>query len=97
MSEYVQCLIAAGWVDAGAVDDEYQQYLQRGKDFPEDWDGTYGQWKGWKDEYEELRTEFNEIEKFLGGSVWGSPPCAEKERAEYLCDEMARFEIWLRV
>jgi hypothetical protein len=31
MNDFVECMVAAGWIDAGDVDDQYQGYLTRYK------------------------------------------------------------------
>lgn len=88
MDEYVGMLVAAGWIDAGDIDDEYQQYIKRVQKAGGD-EMTYQGWKSDMDEWKALDAQFKQLEEKHGiGTVWDAAP----EETKRLCDAMAEIE-----
>lgn len=92
MSEYEQQLVTAGWVDAGSLDADYQEY-RRGFAYPELEDAflEYHQWVATKREWDKLDAEYE--------SKYGHLPSDDYDRyrgdADTLLKRMGECEFLL--
>lgn len=92
MSDYVECLVAAGIVQAGENDEDYQEYKSASTcpvDY-DDWQELTAEWNRLDDRYK------SEYEPFYDQYYDGPEMTATQEReAKRLIDEMVAIEIAL--
>jgi hypothetical protein len=95
MTEYVACMIAAGWITAGDVDDEYQAYLNTPPRYDDDDDCSYEGWQGMRREWQALNTEYESLNASHPDmwDTWNHPQRMEGER---LIKAMSDIEFHLR-
>lgn len=93
MNDYIECMIAAGWIDAGDVDDEFQAY-KRNAPFDLDVQG-YAGWLELKQRAAEVTAQYDaEIEPLLSALEPGrSLPYEQQQRQRELLAEMS-FLDW---
>lgn len=94
MSDYVQCLIAAGWISAGDVDEDYQQYLQSTPNTPDDETMDYDSWLSMRAGFDDLNDEFKQLER-EHPDLWDYG-CSANNEADRLLRAMVRYEVALR-
>lgn len=95
MDEYVEMMIAAGWISAGDVDDEYQAYLKSGSQHEFDDDASYEDWHRWRKEWNELNEQYKKLES-EHPELWDVYSHPHRHEAQRLLDNMVRLESYLR-
>ena len=95
MDEYVEMLVAAGWITSGDVDDEYQQYIKRGSQHEFDADGSYEDWQRWGKEWDELNEQYKKLEA-EHPDLWDGWTHPQRYEAQCLLDDMLRLENYRR-
>jgi hypothetical protein len=87
MDDYIQCLIAAGWVDAGIDDDEYNKYLDRVRSDPELEVMTYDNWCRVMAEVDAINRRWDqEVEPWFRSDPREMPPEVRKLETELIHD-----------
>ena len=85
--QYVECMIAAGWIDGGDVDEDYQSYLVQERHFGMRDILSYTKWKPLFDRLHILNAEYKAFE-----AKHGIPGVYDIPEAETLLDEMNDIE-----
>ena len=94
-SEHVEMLIAAGWIDAGAIDDDYQDYVRRA--LPLD-TMTYEEWLDTMREWDEINQQWErEIEPYYSPYKTIEVPRAVQKLEKKLLEQMSWIEAMLYV
>lgn len=94
-ADYAAMMIAAGWIGAGDLDDEYQEYLRKKScDYDE---MSYSQWQATKADWAELNAQYErEIEPLYMTLEPGFDLTHEQKKLQKrLLDNMMYIEVAL--